>query len=360
MSRGRRLRAVFVGRTRYGVPLSEPVARKLDALAAELDIRIVASEAAGSSGRDARLDLIGRMPVLDGPLFYLRLPFRLRRAVRSFAPDAIVAEDPHTAWVALRARVGATPVIAEVHGDPAAAARAYGSPARLVLAPLLDRMQRSALRRADAVRAVSAYTAGLVESVRGGPPAAVFPAYVDTISFETPRVELPEAPVAVYLGALERAKGVDVLDAAWPQVGVPGARLVVAGEGTLAVHADADLRGFVGQDEVARLIDEATVVVVPSRSEGFGRVIVEAFSRGRGVVASRVGGIPDLVDHGINGLLVPPGDPAALAAALRQVLLDRSLAERLGDGGAASYQRFRTTADEFARRLRSLVETALH
>ena len=73
--------------------------------------------------------------------------------------------------------------------------------------------------------------------------------------------------------------------------------------------------------EVARALDEATVLVLPSRSEGLGRVVVEAFCRGRGVVGSRVGGIPDLVEDGVTGLLVAPGDAHALADALVRVLV---------------------------------------
>ena len=61
-------------------------------------------------------------------------------------------------------------------------------------------------------------------------------------------------------------------------------------------------------EEVAERIDAATVLVLPSRSEGLGRVVIEAFARGRGVVASRVGGIPDVARDGREALLVEPGD----------------------------------------------------
>jgi glycosyltransferase involved in cell wall biosynthesis len=87
-----------------------------------------------------------------------------------------------------------------------------------------------------------------------------------------------------------------------------------------------------------------------------GRVVVEAFCRGRAIVGSRVGGIPDLVRDGENGLLVEPGDPQALAEALTRVLGDRELAERLGREAHASASAWIATPQEFARRLRALVE----
>src|SRR5439155_10177967 len=83
-------------------------------------------------------------------------------------------------------------------------------------------------------------------------------------------------------------------------------------------------------DAVAAAMDEATLLVLPSRSEGMGRVVIEALLRGRPVVGSRVGGIRDLVRDGENGLLVEPGDGGALADALVRVLAERELAERLG------------------------------
>jgi glycosyltransferase involved in cell wall biosynthesis len=87
-----------------------------------------------------------------------------------------------------------------------------------------------------------------------------------------------------------------------------------------------------------------------------GRVVIEAFCRGRGAIGSRVGGIVDLVEDGVNGLLVEPGDAEALAGALIRVLGDRDLAQRLGAAGHASADLWTITPDEFARRLRALVE----
>jgi glycosyltransferase involved in cell wall biosynthesis len=108
--------------------------------------------------------------------------------------------------------------------------------------------------------------------------------------------------------------------------------------------------------EVARALDESTFLVLPSRSEGLGRVVVEAFCRGRGVVASRIGGIPDIVEDGVSGLLVPPGDATALAEALVRTLSDSALAERLGASARVAVEPWLATPDEYARRIRDLVE----
>ena len=111
---------------------------------------------------------------------------------------------------------------------------------------------------------------------------------------------------------------------------------------------------------VAAQMDRSTVLVLPSRSEGLGRVLVESMARGRGIVASRVGGIPDVARDDREALLVEPGDVDELARALVRVLADRPLAERLGNAAFERYEEWHTTPAEYAARVRSLVEASLH
>jgi glycosyltransferase involved in cell wall biosynthesis len=169
------------------------------------------------------------------------------------------------------------------------------------------------------------------------------------------------------VGVLERYKGVDVLADAWRLAAprAPAAHLTVVGSGSrerVARNLVSDLPAqttwipALDADGVARALDGSTLLTLPSRSEGFGRVVVEAFCRGRPVVAARVGGIPDLVRDGENGLLVDPGDAPGLADALVRVLDDRALAARLGDAARAAVAEWVTTPEEYAARLRALVE----
>ena len=169
----------------------------------------------------------------------------------------------------------------------------------------------------------------------GREPAAVFPAYVDLSSFlERPAEPLPERKRVLFVGVLERYKGIDVLAEAWRLAAprVPDTSLLLVGNGPSAPIVER-LVGDLPQQtewtrrlpsgEVARALDESTLLVLPSRSEGLPRVVIEAFCRGRPVIGARAGGIPDIVEDGVSGVLVPREDPAALAGALVRVLSDR-------------------------------------
>jgi len=93
------------------------------------------------------------------------------------------------------------------------------------------------------------------------------------------------------------------------------------------------LLGPISHPQVRLLLDAASCLVLPSRSEGFGRVILEAMARARPVVAAHVGGIPELVDNGRTGMLVPPDDPQQLASALVLILKDADLRQSMGEEG---------------------------
>jgi glycosyltransferase involved in cell wall biosynthesis len=142
---------------------------------------------------------------------------------------------------------------------------------------------------------------------------------------------------------------------------VPDASLHVVGAGTRTDVAESLVREGARWDpqlasaDVARSMDDAWVLVLPSRSEGMGRVLVEAFCRGRGVVGTRAGSIPNLVVDGVSGVLVDPDDPDALADALVRVLSDRALAEQLAEGARAAAAPWLQTPEEYAQRMRELV-----
>ncbi len=372
-----RPRVLFVGRNRYALPLPEWLAKKWNALERQIDYRVLASAADGSPLADERFRLIAsaRPRRLDGLLFYVRLPFRVRRQIRDFTPDAIIASDPYIGAAAMIGRAltrGRRPqVILEVHGDWRTFTRLYGSPKRRLFSPLADLVSRSAVRRGDAVRALSRYTESLVEEVRGLPVAASFPTYSDLSAFTAlPVAPLPERPTALFIGMLEAYKNVDGLADAWREVAgrLPEARLVLVGKGARHAVIDqlvADLPDRVehvpelAPEGVADRLDQATVLVLPSRSEGLGRVVIEAFARGRGVVASRVGGIPDLVRDGVEGRLIDPLDGDELVEALVEVLSDRELAARYGAAAIERYREWDTTPAKFAAQVRGLVEASL-
>jgi glycogen(starch) synthase len=162
-----------------------------------------------------------------------------------------------------------------------------------------------------------------------------------------------DPPCVLLLGRLVEEKGFDVALRSCVDVvrAIPDVRIVVAGDGLertdLLVLVDelglgdvVEWLGPVTIGDVPAVLDRSTVVVVPSRyEEPFGLVAVEAGLAGRPVVASRMGGLPEIVDDGRSGLLVPPDDAAALAAAMLTVLGDRELAVRMGTAGRARAER---------------------
>ena len=368
-------RVLMVGRTRYRLPLGASLARKFDALEERLDLRVLASAPRDASAGDGTFSLQRGTPVpaLDGPVFYGTLPVRIARELRQHPADAILAQSPYEALAAFTGRTlarSAAAVVVEIHGDWRTWSRLYGSPARAVVAPLADRAALVAIRRADAVRTLSSFTSRMVQDA-GVEPAGTFTTYTELTAFsEPPPVPLPDHPVALFVGVLERYKNVHAIAAAWRLAAprVPGATLRIVGDGR---HRDVvegllrDLPGRVTWDRrletqaMVRALDDAWLLLLASRSEGTPRVVLEALCRGRAVVGARAGGIPDVVSDDETGLLVDPDRPEEIADALVRILSDHALAERLGAGGLARSAEWTYTADEYADRVVELVGSAV-
>ncbi len=146
------------------------------------------------------------------------------------------------------------------------------------------------------------------------------------------------------VACLREEKRIDVLINAAPQIlaRFPDAHFLIAGDGTCRESLVAlagqlgitDRVTFLGhRDDVPAVLAQADMFVLPSRSEALPNSVIEAMASGLPVVASRVGGIPELVDDGKTGYLVPPGDPNALADALARLLEDPRRSAELGRAG---------------------------
>lgn len=208
------------------------------------------------------------------------------------------------------------------------------------------------LARADLFLACSQHEARELE--RLGMPKErirVVPLWIETDEIRAMPPRPPERrfsrPLILFIGQLTRRKGADLLLEAMPAVlrQYPEATLVVVSHnpaGLSALEARAQALGvaqalhFLGQvseEEKIALLRACDVYVLPSRYEGFGLPLLEAMACGAPIVASDVPVVHEIVHDGENGLLVPCGDPTALASALLRLLGDPELRARLAAGG---------------------------
>jgi glycosyltransferase involved in cell wall biosynthesis len=252
---------------------------------------------------------IRRRPWL-APLLVLSMILAVRRVARR--GDLV-----HAHWLAagLICVLARRPFVLTLHGSGTA-----GRFSDLELARRRPGFVGFIVRRAKVVLCVSK---ALAEAARGCGAADV---RVVPNSVEVPTSIAPEAdpPEVLFAGRLSPEKGIRELAAA-----TQGMNLVVAGDGPLR-DLVPDALGFVPHEEVVRLQSRAAVVVLPSHSEGLPVCLLEAMASGRAVVATSVGGIPDVVEDGVTGLLVEPGDVEGLRAALERLLADPALRRRLG------------------------------
>jgi glycosyltransferase involved in cell wall biosynthesis len=234
---------------------------------------------------------------------------------------------------------------------------------RAGLGRLSLRLFGAAFVAADAVLAVSARSAEALAVAYSVPAPAVVPNPAPPVEPVTRSVPPPGRARIVYLGGFANpAKGGDVMLSAIESLlaHAPGVELTLAGPGSMppsgaslvAAHDGISWAGWLERDERDELLRSAHILVMPSRSEGLPMALLEGMSFGIAIVATAVGGIPEVVETEVEALLVPPEDPLALADGLLALLGDPELIARLGE--AARARAGELDAVEVAGRLEAL------
>jgi teichuronic acid biosynthesis glycosyltransferase TuaC len=307
------------------------VAEQVDALRSMVDISVLSCSQTTADRSEVRLSGVpvtfrsirtlfgrGRLGLLASSVRYDRALAAYLRSAPSVdlihahfgIPDAIVAYR--------QAERAGLPLVVTLHGDDALKVLPRRDP--------LGRAMRHAVAGARAVICVSAAMAGAVRQVMPAVDPLVIPNGYDDALFTVS--EKPRDLGLLFVGMFVPVKNLDVLLRAYARihdrVAVP---LTLAGDGPLRAALESQARelgvagsvrflGAQSREEVAALMGRAAALVLPSRSEGWPLVIAESLGCGTPVVASRVGGIPEIVASDAGGILVTPGDEGALADGL--------------------------------------------
>jgi glycogen(starch) synthase len=247
---------------------------------------------------------------------------------------------------ALAARPRGLPIVITVHCSMSHTLASCDARTAL-LRRLGGRIERRAERGAAATIVYTRRLANYLASDPGQASVHLIRRGIERAAFDDPGEDFMPAlrgrHRVVFLGRVVRPKGVESLVEAAARLRTPGVQLLFVGDGCerhtverlarrLGIEDRVHVTGFIPHKRVPAVLASADLLVLPSVYEELGTVLIEAMHAGVPVVATRVGGIPEAVEHGVTGLLVEPGDVGGLAAAIDAVLSDPALAARLGAG----------------------------
>jgi glycogen synthase len=220
--------------------------------------------------------------------------------------------------------------------------------------PMLNETLRSLLTKAACITACSFHTLRDLEHYTGttfGERSAVIPNAIEPADFENAEPFLHPRPYILGIGRMVKQKGFDTLLEAFGRATPAGFDLLLAGDGPersrleqlrdqLCLQDRVRFCGAVTRKIAASLFKGCSFFVLPSRQEPFGIVNLEAMICGKAVIASQTGGVPEIIVDGETGLLVPPDDAGALAAAINELASRDDERHRLGENGRKRAQRF--------------------
>jgi glycosyltransferase involved in cell wall biosynthesis len=368
------IKTCFIGGARYRQPLDRTAEKKFCALKPLGDLIVIGFSQSLRPRRFTEHARFYLLPMMPSPVVrYVEMfvlgPFLALWLILRHGVQVLVAQSPYEGFpAALAKKVGSwfgcnVALVVESHGD---FEESLFMQRRMRLARwyrfLMVRVAAFTLENADVLRAVSHSTKAQLERWIPGKPLVQFPTWTDIEVFLQAGLnkEFPRPQNILYAGVLIPRKGGHHLINAFARVvrDFPDARLVLVGHAENKQYTSeledqvsrqglderVDFIGGVSQADLAGWMRRAWVFALPTYSEGLPRVVFEAMAAGLPVVSSSVSGIPEVVENGVTGFLVPPGDETALAVRLRWILEHPDEAQEMGRRARAFAESFFSTA----------------
>jgi len=362
-------RVCFIGGARYRYPLSMTHQKKfalLKNLGALFVIGFSANWRPQFFHQEAHFYLLANLPVslLRYVQFFVITPIILIWLILRHKIQIVIAQSPYEALAAVWVKNLAQwwgyslRLVVESHGD----FENYLFLQRQVLWPSLYKMLMhhvayTTLYQADVLRSISRSVREQLKQYAPDTPMVEFMAWTDISAFWDAGSQVNSKQLTVvYVGVLIPRKGLTHLIAAFAQVvdRVPTSELHIIGRPdnpdylrSLKHHIEAQklsekviFWSEMPQQELCHKVAQSSVLVLPSLAEGLARVLIEAMAAGTPVIGSHVGGIPDIIQDGVTGFLVPPGDANALAEKMIYLLENPEEVVAMGQRGRAFVQTY--------------------
>jgi len=344
----KKIKVLYIGGTRYSQPLNPTQEKKMKALSEKLDLTFIGFNQENGNlhfFQYADFYLISSKIINYVRQFYFLLFsfFKGLFLIKKKSIKLVICQSPFEgiSGVLIKKILKKTKLIIEIHGEWDKAPVAYKR-LNKKLKWMSDYIGGWTIRNCDALRIISKAmldTLGIYKK-----KIFIYPAYTDIEMFLNTAENEIVSHRFIYVGQLIRLKGIDTIIRAIGILKKKGIRVEVlfVGQGEdinafkkainkAGLESEVMFIGFKNQKDVAELIKTSIALLLPSITEGFPRVIIEAFACSRSVVGSKVGGIPELIEANRTGLLVEPGNTEDLADKLIFALENPERMKKMGE-----------------------------